>query len=563
MLDINKYGSYDELIVTLPKGEYYLDRTIYVYSNTTIKAEAGAKFYKNRAYGAVIEGGILQDKGGYEGCKNVVIDGGLWDGKDIMKLSEGTETFRFIHASNIIIRNAEFSNLPEGSHFIVLAGVKDAMIEYCSFHGYGDDGNSKKDPKEAVQLDMVHNVEIVPTFQDICWDDLPCKNVTIRNCDFYDYSRAIGSHTAVAGVYHEGIVIQDNTIRDMEDVALRLYQYKDTYVAGNKISNCAGGIVVYTELGNSKKDGYFNPLSGKVAAAPKNLNVVIEKNTIQDITVKSDGYGDAVRISATAELPMSGIAVENNTISNTLRYGIFATTTSELKLCGNSIANTTGYGIILNDNSVNAEILDNQINHTGNCGMWVADGSVGALIQGNKVADYSEKEAKKYGIAIYQAGSKENPTIIRQNEVTNPGTETDQNGIHLNASDYVEIVENIVHDVAGCGIYVLQSKYCNIYGNEVSNTTKKSIYATTDCNQTTITNNKVSGAAEESIMIFQAPESVVTGNEVTTVENLPGIRISQSNGCTVTKNTVTGAYKKREVWFTGSENYISEDNVIK
>ena len=64
-------------------------------------------------------------------------------------------------------------------------------------------------------------------------------------------------------------------------------------------------------------------------------------------------------------------------------------------------------------------------------------------------------------------------------------------------------------------------------------------------------------------MVFDAPESVLTGNEVTTVESLPGIRISQSNGCTATKNMVTGAYKKREVWFTGSENYISEDNIIK
>ena len=559
---MNKFGSYDELVVTLPKGEYYLDRTLYVYSNTTIKAEKGAKIYKNRVYGAVIEGGIPYDQGGYEGCKNIIIDGGLWDAKAIMNLSDGTETFRFIHASDITIRNAEFSNLPEDSHFVVLAGAKDVLIENCCFHGYGNDGDSHREPKEAVQLDVAHSVEIVPTNQWILWDDLPCKNITIQNCEFYDYSRAIGSHTAVAGVYHENIVIRNNVIRDMEEVALKLYQYKDSIVSGNEISNCAGGIVIYTELGNSKKDAYFKPLNGKAAAEPKKLNIVIEENEIRDITVKSDAYGDAIRISATAELPMNGIEVRNNKISNTLRYGIFATTTSGLILSKNTIKQTTGYGIILEKDSKDADILDNQISHTGNCGIWIASGSVGTLIRGNKVADYAEKEEKKYGIAIYQAGSEKNRTIIEKNEVTNPGTETELNGIHINASDYIEIAENNIYDVAGCGIYVYQSKFCSIRGNMVSNTTKNGIYVTSACDSTTIKDNKVSGAADISIMTYQAPKSVVTGNEVDTVSSLAGIRISQSNECTVTGNIVTGAYKKREVWLTNSENCISKDNII-
>jgi parallel beta-helix repeat protein len=232
-------------------------------------------------------------------------------------------------------------------------------------------------------------------------------------------------------------------------------------------------------------------------------------------------------------------------------------------LSGNTIKNVQGYGIILEKDSINANILDNRISHTGNCGIWIASGSVGATVRGNKVADYAEKEEKKYGIAIYQAGSEKNKTVIRQNEVTNPGTETDQNGIHLNASDYVEIAENMVDDVAGCGIYVYQSKYCNIRANKVSNTTKNGIYVTTACDNTTITDNKVSGTADISIMTYQAPKSVVTGNEVDTVSSLAGIRISQSNECTVTGNTVTGAYKKREVWLTNSENCISKDNIIK
>ena len=563
MLDMALYGGYDELVVKLPKGTYYLDGTLYVYSNTTIKAEQGAKFYKNRVYGAVIEGGITYDRGGYENCKNVTIDGGLWDAKSIMNQTGGTETFRFIHASDITIKNAELSNLPEESHFIVLAGVKDAVIENCSFHGYGDNGDSKREPKEAVQLDVAHSAEIVPTNQNILWDDLPCKNVVIRDCEFYDYSRAIGSHTAVAGVYHEGIVIQNNTIRDMEEVAIKMYQYKDSVVSGNEISNCAGGIVLYTELGNSKKDAYFKPLNGKAKAEPKNLNVVLENNSFTDITVASNNvYGDAIRLSATESLPMNGITVRNNVISDTLRYGVFATTVSGLEISENKIKKTEGYGIILEQNSQNADICFNQIDNTGSCGIWVASGSTGALIQGNKVSKYAQKEERKYGIAVYQAGDKNNKTVIKGNEVTNPGTATELNGIHINGSDYVELAENKVYDVAGCGIYIYMSKYCSVMKNEVNGTVKNGIYVTTECDGTTITKNTVNGAGDISIMTYQAPDSVVTDNEVNTVSSLAGIRISQSNGSLITGNHVTGAYKKREVWVTGSENCTSKDNVI-
>lgn len=562
LLDLNKYGKYDELILVLQPGEYNLHSTLYVYSNTTIYAD-GAKINKSRSYGAVIEGGILNDDGGYDGCENITIHGGHWDAEAMLYQKRGTETFRFIHASNITIRNVELSNIPEGGHFIVLAGVKDALVENCVFHGYGDNGDSVRDAKEAVQLDVVHNLEIVPTDQNIRWDDLPCKNITIKNCRFYDFSRAIGSHSAVAGVYHEGITIQNNVIQNMEEVAIKLYQYKDSVISGNTISNCATGILVYTEYGDSRQDAYFMPLNGRLRSNPDNLNIVIEKNVISDITVDGETYGDAIRISATDNLPMSGITVRNNKIKTTARYGIFATATSNLVLEGNSIEDTEGYGIILEKNSRNAELKLNTIKRTGSCGIWIATGSTGATISKNKVSDYAQKEEMKYGIAVFEAGSKENKTLIEGNEVTGPGKATNQNGIHLNSSDYVEVVDNVVYNVAGCGIYVYQSKHCTVKWNDVIGTTRYGIYATTRCNGTIIENNRVSSTADTPIMIYQAQGSMVTGNEVYSLPILAGIRISQSNSSVITGNRINSAYKGREVWLTNSFYCTNNDNDIR
>ena len=375
LLDLNKNGNYNKLIVKIPAGDYYFDKTLYVYSNTTLILEEGAKIHKKRAYGAIIEGKLVSDNGGYDGCKNIVIDGGVWDASDMMNGPNGTENIRFIHASNIVIKNAEFSNISEGSHFVVFAGVKNGTIENCSFHGYGDNGDSYRTPKEAVQLDIVHNKKIVPTAQNVKWDDLPCKNITISNCEFYDYSRAIGSHTTVAGVYHEGIVIKDNIIHDMEEVAIRLYQYKDSMISGNTITNCATGIMLYTQTGFTQESAYYEPLSGIVNQEPEKTNVILEGNTIKNMLSSSKEYGNAIHISGIAQLPMSYIVVKENQIYNVDQNGIFITGANHVEVSKNVIRKAKKYGILFKANNKNKEIIGNKIRDAGISDVFEIKGS--------------------------------------------------------------------------------------------------------------------------------------------------------------------------------------------
>lgn len=384
LLDLNKDGAYGKLVVKIPAGDYYFDKTLYVYSNTTLILEEGAKVHKQKAYGAIIEGKLISDNGGYDGCKNIVIDGGVWDASAMMNQKGGTEQIRFIHASNIVIRNAEFSNISEGSHFVVFAGVQNGTIENCSFHGYGNDGDSYRNPKEAIQLDIVHNNKIVPTAQKVKWDDLPCKNITIRNCEFYDYSRAIGSHTTVAGVYHEGIVIKDNIIHDMEEVAIRLYQYKDSVISGNTITNCATGIMLYTRTGFTNESAYYKPLNGIVQPEPEKTNVVLEGNTIKNMLSSNKEYGNAIHISGITQLPISYIIVKDNQIYNVEQNGIFVTGTNHVEVSENVIRKSKKYGILFERNNKNEKIINNKVRGAEISDIFVLKGSSMAEIIGNK-----------------------------------------------------------------------------------------------------------------------------------------------------------------------------------
>ena len=135
LLDYNKDETYD-LTVNIPAGSYDLRNELRIYSNTTIKADPNAKLNKNHQKGSIITNDLSKDKGGYTTSENITIIGGIWDSANISRLNSGTESFRFIHATNITIKDATICNVPQGSHLITFAGVKDSLIDNCTLYGY-------------------------------------------------------------------------------------------------------------------------------------------------------------------------------------------------------------------------------------------------------------------------------------------------------------------------------------------------------------------------------------------------------------------------------------------
>ena len=101
--------------VTISKGYYKVDRTIKVYSNTTLVA-TGSYF---RYYGNLLRNGFdkLKTAGyGYNSAKNITIKGGEWEQLIAFKYAGSSDTtkmhstFRFAHCNNIKVTKASFKN---------------------------------------------------------------------------------------------------------------------------------------------------------------------------------------------------------------------------------------------------------------------------------------------------------------------------------------------------------------------------------------------------------------------------------------------------------------------
>ncbi len=487
VLNLNQ-DTEEHLTVTFEAGEYYLNSSLYVNANTTIIA-TGATFVKQRVYGALLEARITDDQGGYNGCSNITVDGGVWDSTPTVDHPTGTETFRFIHSNNITIKNAVFSNVPNGSHLLVFSGVKDAVVDNCEFFGYHTTGRTVS-AKEALQIETAHDVELTPTFQDICWDDLPCDNITVSNCNFHDFSRGVGGHTSIAGKFHTNIKITDNSFKDMTDSAIRLFNFKDSEVSGNTIEASVEGILIYTGMEKMPSgEGYYQPLDGQVGELPDNYNIGIYENTIKNISDQKGTLGDGIRIMGLKARPLYGVKIVSNTITATGRYGIFVTDAPNTEICDNDLSNAKAHNLLL--------------------------------------------------------GLQSNNSLISGNTVTAEGSNKGYSGIRLSASDYVTVIGNTVTEANGDGIYLLNSQNCvigtKVAPNTVDSPAAKGIYMTysasitpvTGSNGNTVSYNKIISAPSDGIGAYKSSKLTINNNTV----SAKGYGITLNTSCTSSRIT--------------------------
>lgn len=515
LLNLNKEQNY-QLTIEIPEGTYLLDQTLYIYPNTTIQASSSSHFVKQRCYGAMLEAKLQKGHTGYQGNYNITVDGGIWDAYLTMNEKTGTELFRFIHCNNITIRNLTLCNVPEGSHLLVFAGVRNASVTNCTFYGYGDDGDSSITHKEAIQLDVVHSKTQVPTTQAelITWDDLPCDQITISDCDFSDYSRGIGSHTAVAGRLHRNIKITKNHFSDLSDSAIRLYNYKNTTVTNNIMDHIAEGILVYNYMESADELSYFQPVDGATYELPSDYKIAISENRITNVKRISQTWGDGIRVIGANSRPMKGVIIRNNMIGSTDRYGIFTTVTPGIQIYNNQITDTARHGILVEESSHYSSIYENRV------------------------------------------------------------SKSTQSGIALYYSDSCQIYDNSISRPKAYGIYLISSAKCTIgkglsTGNTITNTGKSSIYLTTSgkaksgCKSSKIQYNTIGTAGENGICIQKASSVSVKNNTISAKKH--GIYVYNScSSAAITSNTIKSA-RQHGICVTGSCHYanIRENSILK
>ncbi|MDO5520480.1 MAG: right-handed parallel beta-helix repeat-containing protein [bacterium] len=438
------------LEVTLEKGTYELEQDLILYSDTVLDAR-DCKLIKKHQNGPILRNYLYDQEKEQNYAANIKVVGGLWDGGAGITEKKSDETFRFIHAKNIEVRDLTIKNIVAG-HLLTLAGVDQAIVDGCTFASYCVYGTAK----EALHLDLVHSKYMVPVVESskklICYDDAPCKNITVTNCKFYNVPAGVGSHSAVRGVYNQNIVIKDNTFINIEAAAIRCYNYKNVRITGNVIEQAGIGMEVYTctpdsETMEDDKTSFHLPNSGlEQEKLPKDndYSIVIDHNQIQTVYHGKDKkFGNGICVIGGEKRPISNVQITENRITNTKKNSIHLQYAPKVKITGNKISgsdkNAYRGGIYLNK-SKEAKIEENSIRFSER-GIEMIKSSQGS-IKKNEITD-----SLYDGIYL---GNRSQGNVVEKNNIT----ETSGTGITVEErADGNQLNNNTIKD-ANMGIFI-------------------------------------------------------------------------------------------------------------
>ena len=508
--------------VIIPPGSYMISGTLHMYSNLCLYAE-GARITKcsTNKHIVIRLGDNETSAGGYDGYRNITIEGGTWDfNYSVVENKEekgGYVGFRIGHARNVTVKNVTFLNNLK-SHFLELAGVENVLVTGCTFRGYWTEYEGGG--QECIQLDACMDY-IFPGYQP--FDGAVCENVRIENNTFEDVFAGVGSHSMIYDRPYRGIVIRGNTFRNVKKRAVWCLNYVDSSVEDNLMENVGGGVRVSSmylpntylapgstggaegnhqtagitvkgnqisisgtsEINGASWRGYgIEILGARVtpgqSVASRGIPVAVYKET--GVTVSGNtvtGTGNGIRLYLTDCCKITNNCLKLQRTAGFSNMGILLSASSQNVVNDNQVSGTKNVGIYAyNGGSVKIpskknQIRENALSATGGDGILVEADSTGTVVSRNKIAS-----GKKNGVVVW--GSQD--CQITENQVS--GCTLD--GIYLENVGKAVIKSNKVSNVKGRGIQVISSQTKSLYGNTVSSCRKCGLYVS----QSKISGNK-------------------------------------------------------------------------
>lgn len=493
LLKVSDYASDEKpYTVIVPPGNYHLSGTICTYSNIHLYA-VGATITKVSTKKQILLrlGNSEISEGGYDGYRNITIEGGTWDCN--YEVCEGKEEpggfvgFRIGHATNVTVKDVTFLNNLK-SHFLELGGVKNAHVTGCSFSGYWKPCEDRG--QECIQIDACMD-EIFPRYQP--FDGTVCEDIIIEENKFTDVFAGLGSHSMMFNRPYERITIRNNHFSNVKKRGIWCLNYKDSVVSGNILEHVSGGIYVA-----SMRYTHANLVEGQTTSIKENQasqNVEVSNN---QILVSPTGmingniwksYGIVVggQRNPTDSLGIAkglyivrGVTVKDNTISGS-GEGIHLQLANLCTVSGNKVRLTRDGEYLNNGISISAgksnSISDNQIENPPGYGIFAEKGpavyksaSTGNTISGNTVTGsvgagitldatsnntgVSEnvlENGQDRGIFIKKCVVRE----LKGNKILGSGGA----GIYLQGSTVKALGSNLIR--GGTGVYAIYMKNCS------------------------------------------------------------------------------------------------------
>lgn len=413
----NKASDKNRYRIYFPKGEYHINTTLNIFSNTELYLDADTTLVQDAPKGQnIVKAGDFSQKHIlYNGFRNIKIDGGKWD----MKFN-GSCAMRFGHCTNLSISNVHITNIKD-AHHIEAAAVDTLSITDCIFEKtLRYTGNSC----EAIQLDILHDSKHFPGFEE--FDDTPNKNVTISGCTFSNLYSGIGTRSAVVSKYFDNVVIENNKFENIQEKAISCFNYKNSKIINNTFTNVNSGICFEYLPNNFFKNDYSQRMyianDKSIGKINTKSSTVISGNVMNIKQMVKSSYGiyaygakvDASTAKANGivagDYTISDLSINNNTITveknSSLSYGIYITGVNKSKISSNTLTDNSsakdginGFNICASQKNV---IKNNNISGTFNNGISIFNkpfpGSKNLLITSNSISG-----VKSYGIRVAES----------------------------------------------------------------------------------------------------------------------------------------------------------------
>lgn len=292
--------------IELAKGTYTISNTLFVPSNVTIKLKNGVKIVKGKKSGTskfTASKSIFQfcsyskssKKGAYKKYNGENYIQLIGEGTAIidMNYDEDAVGIMMCHNRDVKISGITFQNMYSG-HFIEMDASKNVTVSKCTFKNHKDSMNNNK---EAINLDTPDKETNGFHADWSSYDKTANENVLIKNCTFKNLERSVGTHKYSQNKLHKKIQIIDNIITNCDQDAIRVMNWSEPIIKGNKITNVANkkaglrAILVSGVVNPRISDNVFKDVSRPIQIIPwKNTGdgdqYDIIYNTISDACIE-------------------------------------------------------------------------------------------------------------------------------------------------------------------------------------------------------------------------------------------------------------------------------------
>lgn len=533
--------------VIIPPGNYKLTGTLCMYSNMYLYAR-GANITKTSTTKHLILrlGNTKDSAGGYEGYRNIVIDGGTWD-YNYQCVENKDEPGGFVgfcigHATNVTIKNATFLNNLK-SHFLEFGGVKNARITGCTFRGYYK--NYEKGGQECIQIDCcTAEDKVFPQYRP--YDGTTCEDFIIDGNIFEDVFAGLGTHSMMSGDTYKRITVTDNTFRNVKKRCIEFMNYEDSVVENNTMINVGAGVDIFAASSNTHQ----TPDSDAIPDTQKNRNLRVAGNSIS--LAKATSIGGIIWISNGIKVAGYNMKKDGAVLPEKI-YPVKGVTIEDNQI--------TGYGNGINMSLTDTvTVTDNQVKMKktsaySNFGICARD-SRGSTINRNTISGVSNTGIYLYD-ENYAAGTAQGDQVS-----TNTVSAVGGDGIYLQALRNISTAEkNTVKSAGGSGLHLRSGRNISVSENTCSSNKDHGIRVEYGAGGTQVRNNRVLSNEKSGIMLWKAKVREVSGNSVS-LNRGNGIYMYRATVPAIKNNMFSGNGRLQALYAKNSAGWTSMNKPV-